>query len=298
MYFLNRRQFVSSSLKVAAVLASPYLQAETEPKLVIVRNASPAELVARAIHLLGGMSRFVKKGQSVLLKPNMSWDRLPEQAATTNPEAVAQVVALCREAGARQVRVIDRTCNQAQRCYQQSGIEKMASAAGAQVRHIVPSRFRDVPVPGTLLKSWPIYADVFDFDVIINMPIAKSHNVSGVTLGMKNIMGLLGGNRGELHQDFDTKIVDLNMVIRPTLTIIDAYRILKRNGPSGGSLHDVEEKKMIIAGTDPVATDACASSLFDLIPEQIVYLQQAHARGLGQLDMTLVPSKEFDFMAN
>ncbi len=167
------------------------------------------------------------------------------------------------------------------------------------MRHIVPSRFRATPIPdGLLLKSWPIYEDLFDFDILINMPIAKSHNVSGITLGMKNIMGLLGGNRGELHLDFDTKIVDLNTVIRPVLTIVDAYRILKRNGPSGGSLHDVEEKKMVIAGTDPVAIDAYAAKLFDLRPEQILYLQQAHARGLGELDMTLVPVKEFDFLAN
>ncbi|MBN1560554.1 DUF362 domain-containing protein [candidate division KSB1 bacterium] len=300
MSFYSRRQFISSSLKTAAALTwLPPLQATEPPKLVVVRQASAAELVEGAIGLLGGMSRFVKKGQSVLVKPNMSWDRLPEQAATTNPEAVAKVVELCRKAGARQIRVIDRTCNQPQRCYRQSGIERAAKDAGAQVRHIVPSRFRDVSIPdGLLLRSWPIYEDVFGFDVIINMPIAKSHNISGVTLGMKNIMGLLGGNRGELHVDFDTKIVDLNSVIRPALTIIDAYRILRRNGPSGGSLQDVEEKRIVIAGTDPVATDAYACRLFDLMPEQVAYLQQAHARGLGELDVAKVPAKEFNFMAN
>ena len=296
MKYFRRRQFVSSSLKAATAFSVLPIRAETEPpKVVIVRNAAPADLIQQAVDLLGGMSRFVKKGQSVLLKPNMSWDRLPEQAATTNPEAVAKVVELCVKAGAHQVRIVDNTCNQPQRCYQRSGVEKKASAAGAQVRHIVPSRFRDAAIPGgLLLKSWPIYEDVFDFDVLINMPIAKSHNVSGVTLGMKNLMGLIGGNRGELHVDFDTKIVDLNTLIRPALTIIDAYRILKKNGPSGGSLEDVEEIKTVFAGSDPVATDACAAELFGLAPTKIGYLMGAFDRGLGEIDRRKIALQEFD----
>lgn len=264
--------------------------------LVIVKNAEPAALVQKAIELLGGMSRFVRPGQSVLIKPNMSWDRFPEQAANTNPIVVAEVVRLCRQAGARPIRIVDRTCNQARRCYKRSGIEDAAAAAGAQVRHIVDSRFVDTPIPaGQLLSSWPIYKDVFQADVFINIPVAKHHNVSGVTLGMKNVMGLIGGNRGELHTDFATKIVDLNTIIRPTLTIIDAYRILKRNGPSGGSLDDVDTPQTIIAGIDPVATDARAAMLFDFQPHELLYLSHASERGLGRFLLDGARMAEFTF---
>ncbi len=278
----NRRQFLASSIRVAAVL--PVLNSFSttiDPDLVFVKNAEPEQLVRHAVQALGGMSRFVKSGQTVLIKPNMSWDRFPEQAANTNPFVVAEIVRLCKEAGARHIRILDRTCNHPQRCYKRSGIE---SAAAAQVRHIVPSLFVDTPIPhGTLLTSWPIYKDALKADVIINIPIAKHHNVSGVTLGMKNVMGLIGGDRGLLHTDFATKIVDLNTVIRPSLTLVDAYRILKRNGPSGGSLDDVHTIRTLIAGTDPVATDARAAELFDLAPTDLDYLTQAQDRGLGQI---------------
>lgn len=294
----TRRQFVSSTLTLAAATVLPVYAKEQPPVLAVTRNASPAALVAKAIEMIGGISKFVKAGQSVLIKPNISWDRLAEQAATTNPQVVAEVVRLCKNAGARQIRIVDRTCNHAQRCYKRSGIEKMASDAGAQVRHVVNSRFKETAIAeGRIVKSWPIYKDVFDADVVINIPIAKHHNVSGVSLGMKNIMGLLGGNRGDLHVDFATKIVDLNTVIRPTLTIIDAYRVLRRNGPSGGSLDDVEEKKVVIAGTDPVAVDAYAVQLFGLQAQNIHYLNNAAKRGLGRLDLAKVRIIEHNFSA-
>lgn len=293
----NRRQFLASSIRIATVL--PVLQSlsgTVVPDLVIIKNAEPEKLVRHAVELLGGMSRFVKPGQTVLIKPNMSWDRFPEQAANTNPLVVAALVRLCKEAGARYIRILDRTCNHPQRCYKRSGIESAAVSAGAHVRHIVPSLFVETPIPnGKLLASWPIYRDVFNADVIINMPIAKHHNVSGVTLGMKNVMGLLGGDRGLLHTDFATKIVDLNTVIRPTLTIVDAYRILKRNGPSGGNLDDVHTIRTLIAGTDPVATDARAAQLFDLAPTDLDYLIQAQDRGLGHIQLEHSRIREYTF---
>ncbi len=258
-------------------------------RIAVCRNGQPADLVRKAIDSLGGMSQFVKKGQTVLLKPNIGWDRSPEQAANTNPEALAQVIKLCLAAGAKRVRVLDRTCHEARRCYEHSGIEKAAVAAGAQVRHIVDSRFTDVAIPqGELIKSWKFYQDALEADVIINMPIAKDHGISRVTLGFKNIMGLLGGQRGALHNKFMTKIVDINMAIKPALTIIDAWRILVRNGPTGGNLADVVEKQTIIAGADRVAVDAYAMSLFDINPMQVEYLQTASKRGLGELDLKLV----------
>ncbi|MBN1542863.1 DUF362 domain-containing protein, partial [candidate division KSB1 bacterium] len=189
--------------------------------------------------------------------------------------------------GAKTVRVLDRTCNQARRCYRTSGIEAAAKQAGAQVRHIIDSRFQSVNFKeGELIKSWPIYRDSLEADVLINMPIAKHHSISGLTLGFKNLMGLLGEDRGALHRDFHTKIVDVNSAIRPSLTIIDGYRVLMRNGPTGGSLEDVALRKTIVAGTDPVAVDARAVSLLDLDWQQIEYLRIAEQRGLGRRELT------------
>ena len=244
------------------------------------------------------MGKFVKKSQTVLLKPNIGWDRLPEQAANTNPEAVAEVAKMCLEAGAKWVRVLDRTCNQPQRCYKRSGIEDAVKAVGGEVRHIIDSRFKEVNIPqGELVKSWPFYKDVLDADVFINMPVAKHHNISGVTLGFKNIMGLLGGDRGNLHTHFMTKIVDVNHAVKPALTIVDAYRILLRNGPSGGNLADTEEKKTVIAGTDRVAVDAYSVRLFGIEPERLEYLKIANERGMGKMNLVQVSLKEIDMAA-
>lgn len=287
-----------AGIVASSLLLPRHLVAEENLTLVVARNGSPAQLVRRAVENLGGMSRFVKKGQTVLIKPNIGWDRLPEQAANTNPEEVAEVVKMCKEAGAKRVRVLDRTCNQARRCYKRSGIETASKQAGAEVRHIVKSRFKTVKIPGgELVKSWPFYRDALDADVFINMPIAKDHSISRVTLGFKNIMGIIGGDRGQIHKNFMTKIVDLNLAIKPALTIIDAYRVLLRNGPSGGNLADVAEKKIVIAGTDPVAVDSYAMGLFDIDPNEVEYLKIASRRGLGQMDLSKVKMKVIDLSA-
>ena len=298
MRLYSRRQFIRQSSTMMAAAATGFAAQQHTEHIAKVKNASPALLVNKAVELLGGMDSFVKPGQSVLIKPNIGWDRMPEQAATTNPELVAEVVAMCRKAGAKKIRVIDRTCNSARRCYRRSGIEEAARAAGAEVRFVVESRFRDTPIPqGKSLTSWLIYKDALDFEVLINIPIAKTHNISGVTLGMKNLMGLLGGDRGELHKGFDDKIVDINSVIHPALTIVDAYRILMHNGPSGGSLEDVVKKEIVFAGRDPVAVDAFAAMLFEINPDTLGYLANANQRGLGSLDINDSRLKTFDFRA-
>jgi uncharacterized protein (DUF362 family) len=296
--FLVRSTQTAVALSISTRLSRVYSQPQQSPEVVVVKNSSPAQLARKAVEELGGMSQFVKKGQTVLVKPNIGWDRLPEQAADTNPEAVAEVVKMCLEASAKWVRVLDRTCNQPRRCYKRSGIEDAVKAVGGEVRHIVDSRFKDVQIPhGELVKSWPFYKDVLDADVFINMPIAKHHNISGVTLGFKNIMGVLGGDRGNLHTHFMTKIVDINLVVKPTLTIVDAYRILLRNGPSGGNLADTEEKKMVIAGTDRVAVDAYAVRLFGMEPNRLEYLKIANERGMGKMNLSQVALKEIDMAA-
>lgn len=303
MRALTRRHFIRcSTVGAAAILIPPAAFSSAldfrrpAPIVAIAKNSSPAQLIAKAVELLGGIHRFVSPGQSVLIKPNIGWDRLPEQAANTNPEAVAQMVKLCREAGAGRVRVLDRTCNQAVRCYRQSGIEAAALSAGAEVRFVIDSRFKQMPIPeGRVLKDWLLYKDALECDVLINMPIAKTHSISGVTLGMKNLMGLIGGNRGLIHPQFEEKIVDLNTVIRPCLTIVDGFRVLVRNGPTGGSLEDVEEKRTVIASTDIVAADANGAWLLGVDPVSIPYLQLACERGLGEINRSKMMIKEYDF---
>ncbi len=301
MQELDRRHFIkTATISGLGVYALALAQSDIQslPDVVITQNESPATLVKQAIDNLGGMQRFVKKGQSVLIKPNIGWDRVPEQAANTNPQIVAQVIKMCREQGAKRIRVLDRTCNEPKRCYRNSGIKKAAQDAGAQVRHIVASRFVDVDFPnGEVIKKWPVYKDVLDFDVLINIPIAKDHTVSRLTLGMKNIMGVLGGDRGQLHRNFHTAIVDVNTGIHTALTIIDAYRVLLRNGPSGGNVDDVEEKKTVIASTDRVAADACATDLFGIHPQELEYLQNAAARGLGVADLEKLKIHTLDLSA-
>ena len=202
---MERRDFLKKSVSIAAAYSlmprSPRIFGQGQiPDLVVVKEGEPVELVNRAVEELGGMSRFISRGDVVVLKPNISWDRVPPQAATTNPDVVAQVVRLCFNAGAKKVKIFDRTLNEPKRCYKRSGIEKAAQEAGADVQHVYERKFKRVKIPdGVLIKSWEIYEDVLESDKIINIPIAKHHSIGGMSLGMKNFMGHIGGNRGKFH---------------------------------------------------------------------------------------------------
>jgi uncharacterized protein (DUF362 family) len=245
----------------------------------------PATLVKKALNDLGGITRFIRPQDVVVIKPNIAWDRTPEQAANTNPELVAEVVRQCREAGAKRVIVTDVSCNEARRCFHRSGIEAAAKSAGAEVILPDPELFRDVELGGVILKSWPVFTPLLEADKILNLPIAKHHGLTGATLGMKNWYGILGGQRSRLHQQIHQSLVDLAAFMLPTLTIMDCYRVLLRNGPTGGNLEDVALKKTVVAGTDPVAIDAyVAKAFWNLDPEHLPYLQLAANRGLGTLE--------------
>ena len=242
----------------------------------------PRALVRKALENLGGMRRFISHQDVVVIKPNIAWDRAPDQAANTNPELVAEVVQQCWSAGAKRVIVTDVSCNEAQRCFHRSGIQSAARAAGAEVLLPDPDAFRDVEIGGVVLKSWPVFAPFLEADKILNLPIAKHHGLTGATLGMKNWYGILGGRRSRLHQQIHQSLADLAAFVLPTLTIMDCYRILLRNGPTGGNLEDVALKKTVVAGTDPVALDAyVAKAYWDLDSESLPYLQFAANRGLG-----------------
>ena len=252
------------------------------------REAQPGEprsLVQKTLEDLGGMSRFISRQDVVVIKPNIAWDRTPEQAANTNPELVAEVVRQCWNSGAKRVIVTDVSCNEARRCYHRSGIEAAARSAGAEVILPDPELFREVDLGGVVLKSWPVFTPFLEADKILNLPIAKHHELTGATLGMKNWYGILGGQRNRLHQQIHQSLADLAAFMLPTLTIMDCYRVLLRNGPTGGNLEDVALKKTVVAGTDPIALDAyVAKAYWNLDPERLPYLQMAANRGLGTVE--------------
>ncbi len=262
------------------------------PHLVVVQNGEPRQLVQRALEDLGGIKRFIGRQDVVVIKPNIAWDRTPEQAANTNPEVVAEVVRQCWQAGAKRVIVTDCSCNEPRRCFQRSGIQAAARAEGAEVILPDPEQYREVEMGGVALKTWPVFIPFLEADKIINLPIAKHHGLTGVTLSMKNWYGILGGQRNRLHQQIHQSLADLASFMLPTVTLLDGYRILLRNGPTGGNLEDVAMKKTMVAGTDPVALDAyVAKAWWNLDPEHLPYLAMAAARGLGTVDYDKLPVK-------
>jgi uncharacterized protein (DUF362 family) len=263
-----------------------------QPHMTVIQGGEPRALVAQALENLGGIGCFVSRGDVVVIKPNIAWDRTPEQAANTNPDVVAEVVRQCWQAGARRVIVTDVSCNEPRRCFQRSGIQAAARAEGAEVILPDPDNFREVDMGGVVLKSWPVFAPFLEADKIFNLPIAKHHMLTGATLGMKNWYGILGGERNRLHQQIHQSLVDLANFMLPTITMLDCYRILLRNGPTGGNLEDVVLKKTMVAGTDPVAIDAyVAKAYWNLDPERLPYLQMAAARGLGTVDFAALAVK-------
>jgi uncharacterized protein (DUF362 family) len=259
------------------------------PEMAVITGDDPAQLARQAVEELGGMRRFIARGDVVLVKPNIGWDRTPEQAANTNPDVVAEIVRQCSNAGAKRVVVSDVSCNDPRRCFQRSGIAEAARRAGADVVLPDPARFKEVDLQGEVLRAWPVLDLFLNVDKIINIPIAKHHSLTGTTLGMKNWYGMLGGPRHQLHQKIHESLVDLADFVRPTLTVVDCYRILVRNGPTGGNLQDVLLKKTLVAGTDPVALDAyVAKAYWNIDASSLPYLKMAATRGLGTYEFEKV----------
>jgi uncharacterized protein (DUF362 family) len=254
------------------------------PVMAVVGGLNVDAMVRQAVDNLGGIGRFIKKGDRVLLKPNVGWDRMPEQGANTGPEVVGAVVALCREAGAGAVLVSDVSLNDPRRSFSRSGIEKAVQESGGEVRICADDDFVMADMGGTLLKTWPVSRFLFQADKVINLPIVKHHSLSGCTLAMKNWYGVLGGRRNQLHQDIHTSIVDLASALRPTLTIMDAVRVLKRNGPSGGNPLDVSRENTVIASLDEVALDSFSLGFLGLKPEAVPFLLMAEKKNLGLID--------------
>lgn len=254
-----------------------------QPKhdMAVVRGTNPDLAVRTAVALIGGMASFVSRGDVVLVKPNIAWDRTPEQAATTNPAVVAAVVEMALEAGAKKVVVADNTCNDARRSYVRSGISAAAKSAGAEVVFMEDRHFVKTDLKGEALKDWLCYRGALDADIIINVPIAKHHGLSRATLAMKNLMGVIGGARNLLHQRLSESVVDLAAFFRPRLTILDAVRVLRANGPQGGSTKDVERLDTVAASADAMRVDAFGATLFGIAPGEFAPLVLGEKRGLG-----------------
>ncbi|HEX4446693.1 MAG TPA: DUF362 domain-containing protein [Polyangiaceae bacterium] len=244
-------------------------------------TATPEQLVRRAVEAMGGMGKFVSRGDVVVIKPNIGWDRMPIHAANTNPDVVGAVVRLAFEAGAKKVVVADGSCNDPNRCFQRSGIWRSAYELGADVVLPQEHRFRTMRLKGDVLDEWPIFTTLVDADKVINVPIAKHHNLAKFTAAMKNWYGVLGGRRNRLHQNIDTSIADLATFMRPTLVVMDAWRVLMRNGPQGGNIDDAKDMHTIIASVDQVAADAFGCTLIGQKSENLPYLAMGEKRGLG-----------------
>ncbi len=299
---LDRRQFLARLARAGFVIAGPTglplldlgraRAAPDEPTVAVAGGPDPAALVRSAVGKLGGMDRFVRAGDRVVVKPNIGWDRTPEEAANTHPAVVAELCRLARGAGASQVRVFDRTCNDARRTYERSGIRaavESLSDRAVRLEHVRDGRFETVAIRDAVrLTRWPLYRPALEADVLINAPVLKHHGLTGVTIGMKNLMGVMGGNRGRTHQNIDDCLVDLNFAVRSHLVVVDATRILTRNGPQGGGTDGVRIENRVAAGTDVVAVDAWAAREFGLDPQSVGYIRKGHQRGLGVADLTRV----------
>ena len=285
---MHRRQFLKIlglSALSHQLLAKGLLAAE-KPTVAVAEGTDYGEITRKAIYALGGMQRFVKPGNLVVVKPNIGWDRTPAQAGNTHPLVARAVVEEALRAGARKVKVFDRTCNDERRCYVNSGMsEAFRGMKNVEFKHVENERFKKVALNGVALKEWELYGEALSADVFINVPVAKHHRLSTLTLGLKNVMGVMGGDRGKIHRNLDVALADVNAVFTSHLTIIDATRILTDNGPQGGDLADVKVLNKVIASADVVAADAYATTLFDLRPEDIEVTVAAYKRGLGEMHL-------------
>lgn len=297
---MRRRDFIMKGVGLGIVsgaaplfggLSSVYgMNSTGSDSLVAVRGGEPELMFDKAIESLGGISRFVKKGQSVLIKPNIGWDAAPERAANTNPKLVGHMVKRCLEAGAKQVKVFDNTCNKWDRCYQNSMIEKYVKDAGGQmVPGHMESYYQEVQIAkGKKLKSAKVHQLLFESDVFINVPVLKHHESTDLSLGMKNLMGVIWDRRYYHATDLNQCIADFITFRKPDLTIVDGYNMLTRNGPRGVSTADVVNLKALIASADIVAVDAAAAKMFGKEPSDIAHIKLANGMGLGEMDLSKI----------
>jgi len=259
------------------------------PDMAAVRGGEPDVMFDRAIAAMGGMEHFVKKGQKVVVKPNIGWDVPPERAATTNPLLIKRIVQHCYQAGAKEVLVFDNTCDTWTKCYKDSGIEKyVKSARGKMVPGNTEGYYQEIELArGKRLKKVKVHELVLDSDVFINVPILKSHDAAKLTISMKNLMGVIWDRRYWHRNDLNQCIADYATYSRkPDLVVVDAYNVMMKNGPRGVSKSDVVKMKAQIVTTDMVAADAAAAKIFGVDPASIRYIRLAHEMHAGNIDLS------------
>ena len=298
---MNRRDFLKRSLTSSVLATSAltlgqfshlfsYTNNSASKKafdLVAIKGGEPDVMFDSGIKSLGGMSTFVKKGQTVVVKPNIGWDVIPERAANTNPILIKRIIQSCFEAGAKDVYVFDHTCDDWTRCYSNSGIEKAVKDAGGKiVSGASEGYYQNVSVKkGKVLTQAKVHELILESDVFINVPILKDHGGAELTISMKNLMGIVWDRRFWHRNDLHQCIADFATYRKPDLNIVDAYFVMKRNGPRGVSKEDVLTLKSQIISTDIVSADAAAAKLFNSDPKDIDYIRIANEMKIGNMNL-------------
>lgn len=287
---MKRRDFIKAIAGTALYFTARRLFPEEQAPLYDVGRVVSTDYeraVKKAVELVGGIRRYVKPGDIVVVKPNIGWNSPPHLKANTDPLIVRTIVDLCFSALASKVYVFDRSCNNPRLTYVNSGIEKAAKEAGANVLYVndvTPKLYPEIPVKGaSFLKKTTVNRYVLESDVLINVPVAKHHSSAGLTIGMKNLMGITGDNRSMWHWELHEAISDINLAIRSHLTIVDATSIMVTNGPTGGKTEYLRRLDTIIASPDVVSADSESTTLFGLKPEDIKHIVLGAAKGVGYL---------------
>ncbi len=258
--------------------------AGTESEMAVARGSDGAIAAKTAVAQLGGIGRFVVPGDHVLIKPNCAFDRPPHLGATSSPEVVGAVVAMCKSVGA-EVRVIDNPINDAEGCFMKSGLMDAVQRAGGDVWLPTHGMFRPTKIGRLRILEWDaLYTPLSWATKIIGVPTVKTHNLCSASLSMKNWYGLIGTGRNRFHQAIHDVVADLGLFISPTLVVLDGTRLLVRNGPTGGSPNDVVPGNVVAVGTDQVALDAFGADLLGIPPADVAYIQKAADLNVGSPD--------------
>ena len=296
---MDRRSFFKKSLGASVVLgaaltgkyqtlfATSSNSTDLPFDLVAVKGGEPDVMMQKGMEALGGIRSFVKKGQKVVIKPNIGWDVAPERAGDTNPKLVAEIIRQCHDAGASEVYVFDHTCDNWQRCYKNSGIESAVKDAGGKIAPAhTEGYYQEVILPqGKNLTKVKEHELILNSDVFINVPILKEHGGARLTITMKNLMGNVWDRKTWHRNDLHQCIADYAAYRKPTLNIVDAYAVMKQNGPRGVSVEDLVIMKSLLISTDMVAADTAAAKLFGMDPADIRYIQIAKEQKVGRMDL-------------
>ncbi|UCF98256.1 MAG: DUF362 domain-containing protein [Spirochaetaceae bacterium] len=287
---MNRRDFLRTMAVASFGLAARRLlplDTGSGAEVGVVRSTNIEAAVKQAVEMVGGIGRYVGRGDVVAVKPNIAFNSPPQYKATTDPLLVRTIVDLCFQAGASKVYVFDRTVSNPKLSYVTSGIQRAAEEAGAKVLYVddVTSKlYKKISVKdGIYLRDTLVNKHILESDAFINLPVAKQHSTAGLTIGMKNLMGISGDNRSRWHWDIHQAISDINMAVKSDLTVVDATAIMTRRGPTGGSLSYLKDTDTIIASAGVAQADAEATLLFGMKPQDLGYLRLAEEKGLGPI---------------